>query len=70
MPPAAPRDPPPTPDSVRGALHELLHRVEQVRGALAADRRALDDRTLLQMLDTRAAWAALGEPGPPGEPER
>lgn len=60
----------PTSGSLREALHELLNRVEQVRSALGAERRALDDRTLLQMLDTTEAWTALGEPGPPDATDR
>lgn len=46
-------------DAVRTALTNLAMRVDQVRGALEGETRALDDRTLAQMLDTTTAWSAL-----------
>lgn len=44
---------------LRTLLRDVLLRIEQVRSALAADHRALDDRTLCQMLDMTDAWAVL-----------
>lgn len=44
---------------LRTVLREVLQRIDQVRSALAADHRALDDHTLCQMLDMTDAWAVL-----------
>lgn len=49
---------------LRPFLADLVTRVDQVRSALASERRALDDQTLLQILDVTAAKAALTRSGP------
>lgn len=57
LPPSAARE---TLDAVRSVLENLALRVDQVRSVLEAGTRALDDRTLAQMLDTALAWEAIG----------